>query len=104
MGEQHLLKALKHILPNSTKIHQNYRHPDLLHPDSGTVMELDVYVPIYHLAFEFQGKQHYEAYFKGSKRCSDTIHFLLIYSIEQVSMVHKDNEMKQSDVYAMQER
>lgn len=36
----------------------DYRHPDLL-AYAGTPLELDVYVPEYKLALEYQGIQHY---------------------------------------------
>lgn len=40
-------------------IHVNFPHSGLNYSDTKRVMELDIYIPEYRLAFEYQGKQHY---------------------------------------------
>lgn len=64
-SESNLMKVLRNLLPNDAILHCNFRHPQLVHNISGLSMELDAYCPTYHIAFEFQGQQHYESYFKG---------------------------------------
>eukprot|EP01114_Cavostelium_apophysatum_P023608 TRINITY_DN8947_c0_g1_i1.p1 TRINITY_DN8947_c0_g1~~TRINITY_DN8947_c0_g1_i1.p1 ORF type:complete len:304 (-),score=68.83 TRINITY_DN8947_c0_g1_i1:66-977(-) len=44
---------------NNVDIHHNYYHPHLHYQSSGMNMELDIYIPAYDLAFEYQGKQHF---------------------------------------------
>ena len=44
-------------------IHVNYKHPDLIREKSNTRMELDIFVPSFCLAFEFQGEQHFGWHF-----------------------------------------
>jgi hypothetical protein len=38
----------------------NYRHPRLQYMESGNFMELDIFIESMNLAFEYQGKQHYQ--------------------------------------------
>eukprot|EP01124_Arcella_intermedia_P001663 TRINITY_DN1090_c0_g1_i1.p1 TRINITY_DN1090_c0_g1~~TRINITY_DN1090_c0_g1_i1.p1 ORF type:complete len:471 (+),score=82.73 TRINITY_DN1090_c0_g1_i1:123-1535(+) len=54
---------LQQILPPDTLILEDYLHPDLLWGSSNLItnqrMELDIWVPKYNLALEYQGEQHY---------------------------------------------
>jgi hypothetical protein len=38
---------------------ENYYHPKLYYPTSGRKMQLDIWIPKYSLALEYQGKQHF---------------------------------------------
>lgn len=50
-----------------TEIIENYKDPKL-DRTSGTMIELDIYLPQEKLAFEYQGEQHfYDIYFLGGK-------------------------------------
>ena len=42
------------------EININYLHPSLINPITNSRLELDIYLPSKKLAFEYQGKQHYE--------------------------------------------
>ncbi len=48
----------------------NYRHPSLISPATNKSIELDVWIPEYKLAFEYQGEHHYHqggVYGSGNK-------------------------------------
>lgn len=67
-AEKSLLKSVRRILPPEAQVIQNYRHPDLLHTQNNSLqqnMELDIFCPSYNLAFEYQGKEHYQSYYRG---------------------------------------
>uniref|UniRef100_A0A6B2L2T6 Uncharacterized protein n=1 Tax=Arcella intermedia TaxID=1963864 RepID=A0A6B2L2T6_9EUKA len=49
---------LQQLLPKDTIILEDYTHPDLLW-ESGGKMQLDIWVPQYQLALEYQGEHHY---------------------------------------------
>jgi hypothetical protein len=55
------LKNFLHILYPNTDILEDFRNPDMLYEKTGFPMELDLYIPQFKLAFEYQGLQHYEA-------------------------------------------
>eukprot|EP01124_Arcella_intermedia_P027271 TRINITY_DN5296_c0_g1_i3.p1 TRINITY_DN5296_c0_g1~~TRINITY_DN5296_c0_g1_i3.p1 ORF type:complete len:419 (-),score=98.24 TRINITY_DN5296_c0_g1_i3:6-1262(-) len=60
--------VLGEILPKDTEIVEDYSHPDLLWDQTNNhKMELDIWVPKYLLALEYQGEQHYfDLYGNGS--------------------------------------
>ena len=53
-----LLISLKRIFPNSLII-EDYYHPYLSSSLTSYILELDIYLPQYNLAIEYQGEQHY---------------------------------------------
>ena len=63
-SQQRLYQAIKKIYTNngSRKIQflLEYKHPQLIYEPSNKSMELDIYIPSLNLAFEYQGKHHYQ--------------------------------------------
>eukprot|EP01114_Cavostelium_apophysatum_P000256 TRINITY_DN10249_c0_g1_i1.p1 TRINITY_DN10249_c0_g1~~TRINITY_DN10249_c0_g1_i1.p1 ORF type:complete len:202 (-),score=0.75 TRINITY_DN10249_c0_g1_i1:168-773(-) len=55
--EQNLRQILERFFPD---VQSNYRHDQLLHPESGSKMELDFWIPSKQLAIEYQGEHHYK--------------------------------------------
>eukprot|EP01124_Arcella_intermedia_P024198 TRINITY_DN4020_c1_g1_i1.p1 TRINITY_DN4020_c1_g1~~TRINITY_DN4020_c1_g1_i1.p1 ORF type:complete len:339 (-),score=72.03 TRINITY_DN4020_c1_g1_i1:1123-2139(-) len=59
-AQRWLRVILEQILPEKTPIFEDYLHPDLVWDEiSRHKMELDIWVPEYNLALEYQGEQHY---------------------------------------------
>eukprot|EP01124_Arcella_intermedia_P031304 TRINITY_DN7039_c0_g2_i2.p1 TRINITY_DN7039_c0_g2~~TRINITY_DN7039_c0_g2_i2.p1 ORF type:complete len:429 (-),score=73.05 TRINITY_DN7039_c0_g2_i2:180-1466(-) len=55
-----LCVVVRTVLPAGTEVVEEYMHPELLWEEGKEhKMELDVWVPQYKLAFEYQGEQHY---------------------------------------------
>ena len=46
------------LFPNE-QVHTDFIHPNLIYKNSLENMQLDVFIPNLNLAFEYQGKQHY---------------------------------------------
>jgi len=62
-GAQHnLWKFLKSYFPNE-EIIINYKHPDLISPTNNGLIELDIWIPKWKLAFEYHGMQHFREAF-----------------------------------------
>eukprot|EP01124_Arcella_intermedia_P026011 TRINITY_DN4792_c0_g1_i1.p1 TRINITY_DN4792_c0_g1~~TRINITY_DN4792_c0_g1_i1.p1 ORF type:complete len:410 (-),score=76.14 TRINITY_DN4792_c0_g1_i1:20-1249(-) len=54
---------LQQILPSGVELFEDYLHPDLLwDPSTKLPMELDIWVPKFQLALEYQGEQHYHEF------------------------------------------
>jgi hypothetical protein len=59
-SQLHLIKVLREkVLSRDLEIIENYKSK-LLFPLSNLPMEFDAFVPKLNLAFEYQGKQHFE--------------------------------------------
>jgi hypothetical protein len=58
-GQLFLYNLLRSMLPEDTEIFYNYHDNSLVYSDTNKSVELDIYVPKYSLALEYQGKQHY---------------------------------------------
>eukprot|EP01124_Arcella_intermedia_P023593 TRINITY_DN3774_c0_g1_i1.p1 TRINITY_DN3774_c0_g1~~TRINITY_DN3774_c0_g1_i1.p1 ORF type:complete len:364 (+),score=65.72 TRINITY_DN3774_c0_g1_i1:160-1251(+) len=62
-SQRWLRVTLQKLLPLETLIVEDYLHPDLLwDTNTGQKMELDIWVPSYNLALEYQGEQHYHEF------------------------------------------
>eukprot|EP01127_Copromyxa_protea_P014851 TRINITY_DN4197_c0_g1_i1.p1 TRINITY_DN4197_c0_g1~~TRINITY_DN4197_c0_g1_i1.p1 ORF type:complete len:722 (+),score=134.76 TRINITY_DN4197_c0_g1_i1:213-2168(+) len=59
-GQRWVRVVLEQILPEKCEIFEDFLHPDLLWDENSKQrMELDIWVPKYNLALEYQGQQHY---------------------------------------------
>eukprot|EP01126_Amoeba_proteus_P062281 TRINITY_DN8440_c0_g2_i1.p1 TRINITY_DN8440_c0_g2~~TRINITY_DN8440_c0_g2_i1.p1 ORF type:complete len:587 (-),score=81.09 TRINITY_DN8440_c0_g2_i1:266-2026(-) len=60
-GQRWLKVVLSRLLPSNTEITENYLHQELFWASTSYTqkMELDIWVPEYNLALEYQGEQHY---------------------------------------------
>eukprot|EP01124_Arcella_intermedia_P030929 TRINITY_DN6874_c0_g1_i9.p1 TRINITY_DN6874_c0_g1~~TRINITY_DN6874_c0_g1_i9.p1 ORF type:complete len:232 (-),score=75.82 TRINITY_DN6874_c0_g1_i9:30-725(-) len=57
---------LEQILPSKTDIFEDFLHPDLLWEENTKFkMELDIWIPKYQLAIEYQGEQHYYNFYSA---------------------------------------
>eukprot|EP01124_Arcella_intermedia_P002785 TRINITY_DN11518_c0_g1_i4.p1 TRINITY_DN11518_c0_g1~~TRINITY_DN11518_c0_g1_i4.p1 ORF type:complete len:468 (-),score=107.57 TRINITY_DN11518_c0_g1_i4:30-1433(-) len=50
---------LEQILPEKTEIYEDYLHPQLFWEETNSKMQLDIWVPRYKMALEYQGEHHY---------------------------------------------
>lgn len=57
-GQAHLQKKVEELFGSSTTIFSNYKHPTMKHRKSNKAIELDLFIPDYQLAIEYQGWQH----------------------------------------------
>jgi hypothetical protein len=57
-GQHLVLKMLRNCLQLEV-FETNYKHPKLSYFKSMVTMELDIYLPDVHLAFEYQGQMHF---------------------------------------------
>ena len=57
--ETRLIEIVKGLLPN-IRVYARYKHPELRFL-SGRKMELDVFIPSFNFAIEYDGKQHFES-------------------------------------------
>jgi hypothetical protein len=55
-----LAHYVEKLLPPSTRVYTNYKEDTFKYETTGKWVELDVYVPSFKLAFEYQGEHHYE--------------------------------------------
>eukprot|EP01126_Amoeba_proteus_P062279 TRINITY_DN8440_c0_g1_i18.p1 TRINITY_DN8440_c0_g1~~TRINITY_DN8440_c0_g1_i18.p1 ORF type:complete len:473 (-),score=86.32 TRINITY_DN8440_c0_g1_i18:2687-4105(-) len=60
-GQRWLKVVLSRLLPPNTELHENFLHHQLFWDTTTNIqnMELDIWVPEYNLALEYQGEQHY---------------------------------------------
>jgi hypothetical protein len=58
-SQQYLFKCVSQLFGHDVEIHCNERHPMLLYDDTNFTMQLDIWIPKYNIALEFQGEQHY---------------------------------------------
>src|SRR5690349_5160154 len=59
-SQENLREAVQSLLGSGVTALSNFRHMGLSYSSSNRVMELDVFVPSLQVAFEYQGKQHYD--------------------------------------------
>ena len=69
-GQTFLLKMVEEFFPGKGDILTNYRHPDLSRQLDSSRLELDIFLPSLSLAFEYQGKQHFEWNFQFGSAAS----------------------------------
>jgi hypothetical protein len=50
---------------------EDYYHPDLKFPNTGKLMQLDVFIPSISVALEYQGIQHYKDMFIFGAQAKD---------------------------------
>ena len=81
--QKHLFSIVKSIYANKD-VRWNYWHPDLIFPDSGNKMQLDIFVVGENIAFEYQGEQHFRpiSHFGGNEA--------------YLQLVERDKEKKQA--------
>jgi len=71
-SQRWLLVQMKQLLPNEAVV-EDHNHPCLFW-DSGKPVQLDVFVPRFNLALEYQGEQHYmNLHFQGSGTLLDDV-------------------------------
>jgi len=68
-NQRRLYQILCLIYPDK-EILFDYKHPDLRFSKSNRKMELDVFIPELKMAFEYQGRQHYEEFWKPNSSWS----------------------------------
>ncbi len=59
------------VSSHPSSILYSFKHPQLTYPETNENIELDIYIPSFQLAFEYQGKQHYHDHYlfgSSSKR------------------------------------
>lgn len=54
-----LRRRVQKIFPFRKDIMTNYKHPQLFFQDTQLTMELDIFIPLISLAFEYQGEYHF---------------------------------------------
>lgn len=64
-GQTYLTKLVSELFGSSIKLECGYKHPSIKHSKSDKNIELDLFVPDYHLAIEYQGLQHEFPSFRG---------------------------------------
>tara|TARA_Y100001968_G_scaffold239180_1_gene222604 strand:- start:353 stop:1147 length:795 start_codon:yes stop_codon:yes gene_type:complete len=59
-AQRELFEIVKQLFPNS-ECQFDYNHPDMRFSETNARMELDIWIPEFSIAFEYQGFQHYES-------------------------------------------
>ena len=85
--EMRLMEIVKDLLPTYEVI-PRYKHPKMLF-SSGRKMELDIFIPFFNLAFEYDGKQHHEVTSWGGEEAWRSI---------QERDIAKDNACKEMGI------